>query len=429
MTTPLSSLRAFWAELRRRHVVRVAIGYLAAAFVVLQAADLVVVPIGLPQWVYTAILVALLLGFPVALTLAWSFDVTAAGLERAAESFGDGRRSRRLARAGLALVTVAASVAIGLTLLDRLRTDIDAADRTLAVLPFTVHGKSSFDYLGQGLVDLLSRNLDGAGDLRSVAPEMVLTAMESEPGSALAPRRAQEVARRLGARWYVLGSVNILGDKMRISAALHDQRADPSHPLVQKSVEGDTTALLELVDQLSAEVIAARSVGAASQLTEIAARTTASLPALKQYLRAEQALRSATFDSAVAGFDRATQIDTGFALAYYRAAWAAATSFPPHEYVGSKLRLAERALLRKDRLAARERALVEALTAWHRGQAATAEAIYREILEDRPGALEAMFGLGNVLFWLNPPRGRPITAAKQFMAPVLEGDPSFLCPI
>ena len=99
----------------------------------------------------------------------------------------------------------------------------------------------------------------------------------------------------------------------------------PSRPLVsQASVSGDTTQLFELVDRLAGDLMVRQLHGAGSRLLQTAATTTQSLPALKTYLDAERLLRRGSFDSALAGFQQAVELDSTFALAYYRQAVAAA---------------------------------------------------------------------------------------------------------
>ncbi len=75
-------LRGLLAELRRRRVFRVAVGYAAAGFLVLQAAELLIEPLRLPAWSMPLVLALVLLGFPVALVMAWAFDITPAGVRR-----------------------------------------------------------------------------------------------------------------------------------------------------------------------------------------------------------------------------------------------------------------------------------------------------------------------------------------------------------
>ena len=78
-----SKLQAWFAELRRRKVIRVAAVYLVAAWLLIQVADAVFEPMGLPPWSLKLVIVLAALGFPLACVLAWAFDVTPRGIERA----------------------------------------------------------------------------------------------------------------------------------------------------------------------------------------------------------------------------------------------------------------------------------------------------------------------------------------------------------
>src|SRR3990172_6030529 len=203
-----------------------------------------------------------------------------------------------------------------------------AADR-LAVLPFAVAGGAGVASLGQGMVDLLSRNLDGAEGLRTIDPGTVVTIVGRHAGPV--PRDAgtgRAIARRLGAGLYVLGSVHVVGPRLRIQARLYDDTNVAAGPQAQGSVEGDTTQLFELVDRLSAQLLLARRRGPAILRAPTAALTTHSLPALKVYLDAERALRAGKVDSAIAGFQRAGLEDSTFALAHYRLAVSAVWEGP-----------------------------------------------------------------------------------------------------
>ncbi|MDG2282619.1 MAG: hypothetical protein P8L45_05830, partial [Longimicrobiales bacterium] len=104
-----------WSELKRRRVVRVALAYAAALFMVLQVADLTLTPLGLPDWSYRFLLILGLAGFPVAVGLAWAFDVTPEGVRRDAGEAPEGKEvaSGRVGRrTGPVVVAVAAVVAV-----------------------------------------------------------------------------------------------------------------------------------------------------------------------------------------------------------------------------------------------------------------------------------------------------------------------------
>ena len=300
-----------------------------------------------------------------------------------------------------------------------------AAANHLAVLPFAVHGGKSLDFLAQGLVDLLSRNLDGAGDLRSVNGATVLAAAHAEGGGVADVEEGRRLARRVGAGLYVLGSVNAIGSQVRLDASLYD--GGPAQPALvsQASVSGDTTQLFELVDRLAGDLMVAQRRGPGSRLLQTAAVTTQSLPALKAYLDAEGSLRRGAFDTALAGFQSAVQLDSTFALAYYRLAVAAAWSnrealIRPNT---------ARAVRLGSRLSARDQRLLGSFAALAAGKPDEAERGYRGVLQDYPDDLEAQWQLATLLYVYNPLRGRPIAESQPVFDGIVKLDPEFLCPI
>ena len=107
-------LRAFLSELKHRRVYRVAAVYAAVAFVVWQAAEIAFAALNLPDWALTLIVVLTLVGFPIALVLAWALDITPEGVRRTTPVAGEpagtalpADRARRLAAAAAALLIVA----------------------------------------------------------------------------------------------------------------------------------------------------------------------------------------------------------------------------------------------------------------------------------------------------------------------------------
>jgi serine/threonine-protein kinase len=294
----------------------------------------------------------------------------------------------------------------------------------LAVLPFSVTGTGSFAYLAQGMVDLLSRNLNGVEALVTVDPGRVISAAGRDLPAQLDAARARDIARRLGAGQYILGSVVPAGGQLRIQAQLYRQDSAAS-PVAQATVEGDSTRLFALVDQLTAQLLAARGQGQGSRLAQTAALTTRSLPALKAYLEAERNLRAARYDSAIAGFQRAVEADSDFALAHYRLA-AAAMWVGRMGLIGPAV---DRALALNQRLSDRDRRLLSAFADLVRGAPDRAERQYREFLEAYPDDLEAEFQLGNLLYTYNAARGRSPAEAGEYYTRVLQVDPKFICPI
>jgi class 3 adenylate cyclase/tetratricopeptide (TPR) repeat protein len=192
----------------------------------------------------------------------------------------------------------------------------------LAVMPFTVAGPD-LELWREGMVTLLSTNLDGVAGLRAIDPRAVLSRWQREIGEgkdAADRQAALQVARRVGSKYALLGSMVGSAGAVRLTAELYDVATGA--PLGTKQVEGPPDSLLALVDRLSLEVLRANLTGKASELAELDSRriTTASLSAVKAFLEGEQQFRRSRFKEAAAAYTRAIEADSTFAFAYYRLA-------------------------------------------------------------------------------------------------------------
>jgi TolB-like protein len=298
------------------------------------------------------------------------------------------------------------------------------APTRLAVLPFSVRGDAEFQYLSEGIGDLLARSLDGVGDLRTVDPSAVLSALGLDGSRAPATPQYRAVARRVGAGLYLLGSVNVIGGRLRIQAGLYDATAEATaDALSQHGVEGAAADVLALVDQLAARLMVERG-GTPGRVFETAALTTHSLAALRQYLTAEHLLRSGPgrVDSAIAGFQRAVAEDSTFALAHYRLAVAA--GWNGRQALATAATAA--AVRHSTRLADRDRRLLSGYHQYRSGLVENAEQSFRALTRDYPDNLEAEFQLADLLLYYNPIRGRSLEEPRVLFDRVLAFDPGFL---
>jgi eukaryotic-like serine/threonine-protein kinase len=226
---------------------------------------------------------------------------------------GSEAKWRRWIVPAAALMLVAA---VGALLLRSRSTAPSRLDPDLIVVaPFDFVAQSLQPW-SEGLVDVLSRSLDGAGPLRTVAPTVALRRWtgRADPASAAA------LGRRTGAGLVVFGSLDRTGsDSVRIRAALLAVGAQEA-PL-EVEVRGDTLRMDRLVDSLAVALLRelgrTRPVGAV-RLSPLGAK---SLPALKAFLRGGQFYRRGLWDSALAGYDRVIALDSTFALAYQRMGW------------------------------------------------------------------------------------------------------------
>jgi len=184
-------------------------------------------------------------------------------------------------------------------------------------------------------------------------------------------------------------------------------------------VEGDSSELFALVDQLTSILLAQEQRGPGERLARVAAATTASLEALKSYLAGERELRAGHYVPALEEFQAAIERDSGFALAHYRLSITA-------EWLGrdSLARQASISAARFDsRLSEHDRMLVRALAARRSGDLAQAERLYREVVDDYPDDVEAWLQLGQLLFQVNPLRGRSSAGSRPAFERVMALDP------
>ncbi|HEV8453460.1 MAG TPA: BTAD domain-containing putative transcriptional regulator [Gemmatimonadales bacterium] len=286
---------------------------------------------------------------------------------------------------------------------------------TIAVLPFAYRGNPEFTYLAEGMVDLLGADLSGAGEIRTIDPHAVL-ARTRYPDGKWSPQQAGKISAQLGAGSYVLGDITEAGGRLRISARLYRVGSEDEAREVA-AVDGAAAQLFRLVDALTIQLLKTRGRDPGLPQVNLAALTTDSLAALKAYLEGERALRAWCTDSAVGVFQRATEIDPSFALAYYRLAIAA------QEKPALARKALNQALRYSARLGDHERKLVHALDAFNRGHQKDAERLYRELVTRYPNDFEAWSQWGDVLMHGGSRLGRSWFDARQPFERVLSMEP------
>jgi len=221
-------------------------------------------------------------------------------------------RWRRWAGGSAVIIAGAAAAAVGLL---RSRSAAPAAlDASLvAVAPFDVLDPS-LALWREGMVDLLSRNLDGAGPLRTVPPTTVIRRWEGRAD----PESAAELGRRTGAGLALYGSVLGAGpDSVRLRATLYDVGAH--RPLDEWEATDETARVDRAADSLTLRVLQALNQSRAIGAVRLAPFGSTSLPALKAFLQGEQFFRRTDWDSALVYYDRAIGLDSSFAPALRRA--------------------------------------------------------------------------------------------------------------
>ncbi len=293
---------------------------------------------------------------------------------------------------------------------------VEGAQR-IAVLPFRTSG-AGVELLGEGLVDLMSTNLDAIGGITTVEPRTVLQRWK-ERGSTIDLDGALAVGEAVDAGAVILGSVVATGNAVRLTADLYARDGDK---LATAQVNGHADSVLSLVDGLSLALM--REVWRSNEplpSIRVAGLTTTSIGALRAYLRGEQHYRTSAWDSAAVAFGEAVAEDSTFALAHYRLAmtygWTGNASTRQAADAGMA------AVRYASRLPPEERSLVIAYRMFQEGKTAATDSMLRYTAA-HPGDADGWYLLGESQYHTR--RNVAFTPA-QLMAPfdrVLELDPS-----
>jgi eukaryotic-like serine/threonine-protein kinase len=227
-----------------------------------------------------------------------------------------GRSRRRRIYGGIA--TGAALIAGVLFAALSRRTEPD--EGLIAVAPFEVLDPE-LALWREGMMDVLARALDGAGPLRSVSPTIVMRAWPGRSDVA----SARTLGRRSGASLVVLGTLMRSGrDSVRGTTTLIDARTGDI--IAERESRDDVTHIDRVADSLAVAVLRDIGVRRPLQAVRTASLGSASLPALKAFLRGEQLIREGQMDSARVFYSRAAELDHRFALALHRLSWTQYTT-------------------------------------------------------------------------------------------------------
>ncbi len=263
----------------------------------------------------------------------------------------------------------------------------------IAVMPFRASG-TGVEVLGEGMVDLLSTNLDGVGGIRAVDPRVVLHRWRQEGGGApLVLEDALAVGRRVNAGAILRGSVVEAGPEVRITADLYSVSGEQ---LARVQADGPADSVLALVDDVSVQLVREiwRSEDPLPDL-RVSALTTTSLNAIRSFLRGEQFYRRSQWDSAITAFDRSIEEDSTFALAYFKLShtygWSEGHGSP------NSLELLGMAERYSARLPQRERTLVIAHRLFEDGRPEAVDTL-RQYLVRHPEDAEGWYELGDAQY-------------------------------
>jgi len=227
------------AELKRRSVFKVGATYLVVAWLAAQAAGLAFPTFEAPVWALRVFIFVLMLGFPIALAMAWVFDLTPEGLKVETAAVGNKRM--------YAIVAGLAVLAVGWYFLGAPAVrELGAAERSIAVLPFVNMSEDpANEYFSDGIAEEILNVL-------AQTPNLKVAARTSSFSYKGKDREIPDIARELEVRMVLEGSVRKQGDKVRITAQLID--AAQGFHLWSKTYDRDLKDIFAIQDEIAREI-------------------------------------------------------------------------------------------------------------------------------------------------------------------------------
>ncbi|NGX15837.1 hypothetical protein [Wenzhouxiangella sp. XN24] len=329
---------SFFAELKRRKVIRVAVVYAATAFAVLQGADIILPRMGVPDWGMNLVVALTVLGFPIALVLAWALEVTPDGVKvtrprdtAPADEPPPSLLGKRTVFASALLVVLGLGIGAGWFLRPASAPDVAPAvepiaapaatapvvtEKTIAVLPFADFSPGrDQEWFADGLAEEILNAL-------ARTPDLLVSARTSSFRYKDSTLDVPQIAAELGVAHVLEGSIRSTPQRIRVTAQLI-RAADGFH-LWSETYDRDPADMIEIQEDLARSIALAMQTTMDPQaLSDMATVGTRSVEAYQAYIRGVAALVGSTANTkeSYASFERARALDPGFAAAHAYAAY------------------------------------------------------------------------------------------------------------
>src|SRR5205809_7453953 len=228
------NLRTFFAELKRRNVYKVAVAYAVVGWLLVQVTTQVFPVFEIPNWALRLIVLAIIIGFPIALEISWSFELTPKVLKRTEIADAEFPLCRSPKRAWIFIVTIAGAISVGLFFLGRYTTSRTLSteqghppasagslpQKSIAVLPFDNLSRDPDNaYFAEGIQDEILTRLAKVADLK------VITHTSTQRYKS-SPNDLPQIAKELGVANILEGSVQKSQDQVRVNVQLINAATD-----------------------------------------------------------------------------------------------------------------------------------------------------------------------------------------------------------
>jgi TolB-like protein/Tfp pilus assembly protein PilF len=312
----------FFAELKRRNVYKVAIAYAVAGWALSQGIAQVFPVFDVPNWAIRAIVLLIMLGLPIALVLAWMFELTPHGIKRTETADAMPATSRQHKRAWIYVVVIGGLVSIGLFFLGRYTAPTLASRlaKSIAVLPFENLSEDKANaYFADGIqLEILTR-------LAKIADLKVISRTSTQQYQSK-PADLAKIAKQLGVANILEGSVQKAADQVRVNVQLVNVQTNSQ--LWAETYDRKMTDIFSVESDIAiriAESLQAKLSGHEQQA--LAAKPTNNPEAYDAYLRglafeARSNYSSDALFKAIDFYGLAVQLDPNFALAWARLSFA-----------------------------------------------------------------------------------------------------------
>jgi TolB-like protein/Tfp pilus assembly protein PilF len=312
----------FFAELKRRNVYKVAVAYAVVAWLLIQAASIFLPAFDAPPWVMKIFIIVIIFGFPVALILAWAFEITPEGIKLESEIEPNKSIARRTGRKIVAVTIALAVVAAGLFVYQLVRSKSDTsssslvtaaiANKSIAVLPFDNLSRDPDNaYFCEGVQDEILTRLAKVADLKVIS-------RTSTQHFKSTPDNLPQIAKQLGVAHILEGSVQKANDQVRVNVQLINALTD-AH-LWADTYDRKLTDIFAVESEIAktiAETLQAKITG--SEKNSIAKTPTVNPEAYELYLKGRffsEKRTGADLRKSIEYYDQSIAKDPGYPLAY-----------------------------------------------------------------------------------------------------------------
>jgi len=328
-------LTQFWQELKRRKVIKVIMMYAATAFIIMEAGDIMLPRLGLPDWTVTFIIILLIVGFPITIILSWIFDVTPEGVKKTepvqlvkkTESTPDPvKRGLRISNGVIALLIVVVCILIYPKIFrkDKFEGIKDPDGKiSIAVMPFeNLSGDTLYNVWQGGFQNLLITTLSNSKELSVRQYQAMHAILESERNllyASITPSIASEVAIKLETKTFILGNILKAGNKIRVNAQLVDAETEEIYKTYEVNLnsEDDIFAMADSLSRLIKNYLEIKKlIEEYDSPVFRGSYCTNSAEAFGYYIRGWDSFMDLDYQAAIEWLSKAVEADSGFMNAY-----------------------------------------------------------------------------------------------------------------